>query len=360
MTRVRFKKLLRLGVIGVLFVGILFSTASGYAKSFIDAGAYPRKYRAHVEQHANFYGMEPNLVYAIIKAESSFRPHVVSSAGAIGLMQVMPETYEKDICKKLGLNGDPSHLYDPETNIQAGVWYFSKWYAYYGTSVEALAAYHAGVGNVNKWRAAGYVDEYGVLDVGRIPIQGTKNYVNTVLYYKSQYDALYGTVAESGRQIHENICHEWAVYYGSRYNIDSRLILAIIRAESTFDPECLSHSGAKGLMQILRSTYNEDIKVHLNLEEDYVDLANGEFNVMCGTYYLNWLSRYLTGKEQVVAAYNGGIGNVKKWLKNEAYSKDGETLIVENIPNEGVREYVRRVMKYYKEYCARYPDRVPG
>lgn len=355
MIRIRIKKLLRFGVICLLLTGMLFSTASGYAKHLVDAVVYPREYRAHVEQHANFYGMEPNMVYAIMKAESGFRPHIVSYAGAIGLMQLMPETYKKDISVKIGLDGEPSELYDPETNIRAGVWYFSHWYAYYGTSVETLAAYHAGVGNVNKWRAAGYVDEYGVLDVDRIPLEGTRNYVNTVLYYKSQYDALYGPMAVSGKRIPENVCHEWALRYGRQYGIDSRLIMAIIRAESTFDPECLSPVGAKGLMQIMRSTYDEDIKVHLDLDESYADLTDGEFNVMCGTYYLYWLSRYLSGTEQIVAAYNGGIGNVQRWLKNSAYSNDGKTLTVENIPDEGVRDYVKTVMKYYKEYCARYP-----
>ncbi len=108
MIRIWIRKLFRLGVLCALFAGMLFSTASGYAKRFVDAGTYPREYRAHVEQHANFYGVEPNLVYAIIKAESGFRPHVVSYAGAVGLMQIMPVTYEKDISGKLGLDGDPS------------------------------------------------------------------------------------------------------------------------------------------------------------------------------------------------------------------------------------------------------------
>ena len=92
----------------------------------------------------------------------------------------------------------------------------------------------------------------------------------------------------------------------------------------------------------------------MKLEEDYKDLENGEFNVMCGTYYLYWLSLYLKGNEQILAAYNGGIGNVQRWLKNEKYSHNGKTLIVENIPNEGVRNYVKRVSGYYAEYCTRY------
>ena len=111
MTRVWIRKLCRLGVLGALIAAMMFSTASGYAKHLIDAGAYPRKYRAHVEQHANFYGVEPNLVYAIIKAESGFRPHVVSYAGAVGLMQIMPST-----AKYYGIDD----LVNPEKNLKAG------------------------------------------------------------------------------------------------------------------------------------------------------------------------------------------------------------------------------------------------
>ena len=349
----RLHKFLCLVVICSLIFTWILSACPGYVKLLIDHSFYPREYQEYVEQYAELYGMEPNLVYAIIKAESKFLRKAVSSAGAMGLMQIMPQTYEEDICRKIGLPED-ADLLDPETNIQSGVWYFTHWYAYYGTSEEALAAYNAGAGNVNQWIENGLVDEYGFLDAEQIPFKETRAYVKEVLDYKKRYDELYGSLAESGNKIHENICHEWALRYGSKYGIDSRLILAVIRTESTFDPTCLSSSGAKGLMQILKSTYEEDIKVHLKLEEDYKDLENGEFNVMCGTYYLYWLSRYLKGNEQILAAYNGGIGNVQRWLKNEKYSHNGKTLIVENIPNEGVRNYVKRVSGYYAEYCTRY------
>ncbi|MBQ3489235.1 MAG: lytic transglycosylase domain-containing protein [Clostridia bacterium] len=348
------RKLIRTVLICCLLLALLFSTASGYAKFLIDCAVYPREYREYVEKYSNLYGVEPNLIYAIIKSESKFSPKAISSAGAMGLMQIMPKTYRDDICGKLGLTEDTEALLDPETNIQVGVWYFARWYVYYGTAEEALAAYNAGVGNVNQWRNEGYLDEYGFLDAEKIPFEETKEYVKEVLVYKEHYDELYGSVAESGQKIHENICHEWAVRYGAQYGIDSRLIMAVIRAESTFNPTCLSSSGAKGLMQILKSTYEDDIKMHLNLEESYEDLENGKFNVMCGAYYLHWLSRYLTGNEQILAAYNGGIGNVRRWLKDQKYSRDGKTLIVESIPNEGVRNYVKRVSGYYAEYCTRY------
>ncbi|MBQ8496782.1 MAG: lytic transglycosylase domain-containing protein [Clostridia bacterium] len=347
-------RFLQIGVVFAVTAAVIFSSSSAYAKNLFDTYRYPRKYRAHVEQYASLYGAEPNMIYAIIKAESGFDPEALSPRGAIGLMQVMPDTYKYDIRASIGSKEDVDILYEPEENIQAGIFYFAKWYRYFGTAAEALAAYHAGIGNVKTWIEYGYTDEYGFLDVEQIPISQTRAYVKRVLEYKTRYDELYGHIADQGKKIHENICREWALFYGTHYGVDSRFIMAIIKAESTFDPTCLSPSGAKGLMQILRSTYNDDIKGNLGLEEDYDDLASGKFNVKCGTYYLYWLSWYLDGKEQIAAAYNGGIGNVQRWLKDPSYSNDGITLLVEQIPDEGVRNYVNTVMKYYREYCSVY------
>ncbi len=344
----------QLFLVFVLIAAVTLSSSSSYAKNIFDTYRYPRKYRAHVEQYASLYGAEPNMIYAIMKAESGFDPQAISPVGAVGLMQIMPDTYKYEIREKIGSNAETDVLYDPDENIQAGVYYFSKWYRYFGTSLEALAAYNAGIGNVKTWIEYGYTDENGFLDLEKIPFEETKLYVKRVLEYKEIYDGLYGHIADQGKRIHENICHEWALAYGTKYHVDSRFVMAVIHAESTFDPTCLSPSGAKGLMQILRSTYNEDIKINLGLAEEYEDLASGKFNVMCGTYYLYWLSWYLNGYEQIAAAYNGGIGNVQDWLSDSAYSEDGKTLVIENIPDEGVREYVKRVMKYYEEYCAVY------
>ena len=124
----RLHKFLCLVVICSLIFTWILSACPGYVKLLIDHSFYPREYQEYVEQYAELYGMEPNLVYAIIKAESKFLRKAVSSAGAMGLMQIMPQTYEEDICRKIGLPED-ADLLDPETNIQSGVWYFTHWYA---------------------------------------------------------------------------------------------------------------------------------------------------------------------------------------------------------------------------------------
>ena len=193
MTRVWTRKLFRLGVLGALVAALIFSTASGYAKQLIDAGIYPRKYREHVEQYADSYGVEPNLVYAMIKAESGFRPNVVSYAGAIGLMQVMPETYEQDISKKIGMEADPSLLYDPETNIRYGVYYLRYLYSKFGYNPDLVsAAYNGGEGNVSEWLLdQRYADGEGGLRDYPDGFDETRDYVKKIRNSRKMYQKLY-------------------------------------------------------------------------------------------------------------------------------------------------------------------------
>lgn len=117
------------------------------------------------EQAAKRYNVDANLLKAIGKAESGFDPSVVSSAGAIGVMQLMPGT-----ARSLGV----SNPYDAQQNIMGGAKYISQLLKKYDGNVRlALAAYNAGPGNVAK---------YG----GIPPFQETKNYVNRVLKYMGQ------------------------------------------------------------------------------------------------------------------------------------------------------------------------------
>jgi soluble lytic murein transglycosylase len=323
---------------------------------------YPRHYQNEVDEAALQFGIEPNLIYAIIKAESDFTETAVSSAGAIGLMQVLPDTFILDVREHIGLGDSGSSvLFHAKENILAGTYYFAHWYDYFcdvyeiqDPTVEALAAYNAGIGHVWEWLEDDTLHDWKGLYPDKIPFEETRDYVARILKYKEKYDELYGKGMLSTGYITEDLAYRWATIYGEWYDVDPRFVMAIIRAESTFNPNDLSKSGAAGLMQITRGTY-ADIKSDLLLEREYEDLFDPEFNIQCGTYYLHWIDERLDGYEQITAAYTSGLTAVKGWLGDSNYAANGE-LIVENIPIDTTRRYVGYVMTYYEEYCARYPE----
>lgn len=121
----------------------------------LDRIRYPLRYEAIVQGHARNYRLDPALLAAVIYQESKFDPDAKSAQGAIGLMQLLPDT-AKGIASRTGGGGFVvADLYEPELNVRYGAWYLRHLLDKYGDEETALAAYNAGQGRVNEWRERG-------------------------------------------------------------------------------------------------------------------------------------------------------------------------------------------------------------
>lgn len=142
--------------------------------------------------------------------------------------------------------------------------------------------------------------------------------------------------------------------YSQKYSIDENLIRSIINVESHYNKYAKSPKDACGLMQITISTGKwsaEKIGI-FNYNEDMLYLP--QINILIGCWYINNIKNELNLSESyddtviLLAAYNGGIGNVKKWLQDQNYSQTG--LKLDFIPFEETRNYVNKVLLNYKIY----------
>lgn len=183
--RGRFKGLLTF--LFIIIVVIIAVNSTGYVLKQM----FPQKYSNYVEKYSDEYGLNKNLVYSIIKAESGFDSKAISSRNAKGLMQIMDSTGEWAAEKIKIEDFDSSMLLDPQTNIRIGCWYISKLLNQYDQNVElALSAYNAGSGNVSKWlKDIGISSNGKTLD--RIPFAETENYVKKIKKYNYIYKRLY-------------------------------------------------------------------------------------------------------------------------------------------------------------------------
>lgn len=153
----------------------------------------PLKYEKLVEKYAEEYDLPVALVYGVMKTESDFDPNAVSRAGAIGLMQIMPQTYEY-LCTLTQEEYNPEDLKKPETNIRYGCMQLARMKNRFGEGTAMLAAYNAGEGTVAGWLQDPAYSENGRLI--NIPINETKNYVNRVEKTTQEYYELYGAEKE--------------------------------------------------------------------------------------------------------------------------------------------------------------------
>lgn len=144
---------------------------------------------------------------------------------------------------------------------------------------------------------------------------------------------------------YENIILE----YSKEYGLNPYLITAIIKVESGFNTKALSKKNAMGLMQIREST-GKWIAEKIGMDNFASEmLYQPETNIKMGCWYIGYLIKYYDGNVKLaLAAYNGGQGNVSKWLKDKDFSDDGSSL--KDIPFAETRYYIEKIEKTYVIY----------
>ena len=153
---------------------------------------HPLRFEEHVMRYSEKYDVPPEIIFSVIKAESSFGPNQISPAGARGLMQIMPSTFEW-LITKTGENQNPeADIFDPATNIKHGTFYLRYLYDRFGDWNLTFAAYNAGQTRVrNEWMTNPEIVRGGELIISAIPFEETRNYVIRVNRNIEMYRRLY-------------------------------------------------------------------------------------------------------------------------------------------------------------------------
>lgn len=176
-----------LPLIIVLIFGLV-SFAFTFAPSLLFKSMYPLRYEDEITASAATHGVDPYLVAAVIRSESSWDPEASSHQGARGLMQLMPETAQDMVAKGLvdGKRYSYENLEDPAINIEYGCAYLSYLLTYFnGATDRAIAAYNAGMGNVDGWA------RQDKLLHNAITFPETQAYLVRVNMAKARYQELY-------------------------------------------------------------------------------------------------------------------------------------------------------------------------
>lgn len=147
-----------------------------------------------VEKYCDLYDVDKYLVQSIIRTESFFDEKAISSKGAIGLMQIMPDTGVW-VAEKLKLeNFTTEDLFDSEKNIMIGVWYINYLSDKFdGNMNNVIVAYNAGPTNVSKWLAEKNFSSDGE-NLSDIPFEETKKYKDKVNNAYQMYLKIYGNM----------------------------------------------------------------------------------------------------------------------------------------------------------------------
>lgn len=152
---------------------------------------YMWPYQQEILEYSDKNNIDPFLVAAIIKNESNFEHKAVSGVGAVGLMQIMPDT-GRWIAEQMGLeNYTDKDLYKTRTNIRMGCWYIGELeHEFQRNMALVMIAYNAGRGQTKEWMEQNGWD-YNFNSVEAIPYPDTREYVDKVLRDRDKYYLLY-------------------------------------------------------------------------------------------------------------------------------------------------------------------------
>ena len=184
----------------LVLVAVLYGLFGAKGRDLLERTEYPLRYPEIVRGHAKQYDIDPALLAAVIYSESRFRPHVRSPQGAIGLMQLLPSTAKGIATRTGGTAFVASDLDDPEINVRYGSWYLRHLRRHYESLPDAmtlaLAAYNAGMANVDSWVARTQPGQ--PLEIPPAFAE-TRHYLDGVEHARSVYRRLYaGELGISG------------------------------------------------------------------------------------------------------------------------------------------------------------------
>ncbi len=174
-----------------IYFSNIFNSSRTHENRLVWELAYPLAYKDRVEKVAVEFRVDPNMIYALMKAESNFRSNIISSANAYGLMQIIPATAATIAQELKTQNYAVQSLFDPFLNIKFGSWYFkSLLNQFENNSLLAIPSYNAGPHRTVEWMKkfdASDRDKF----IEQIPFKETRDYVKKVLKYYYIYQELY-------------------------------------------------------------------------------------------------------------------------------------------------------------------------
>ncbi len=172
------------------FVGVLAVVVASHIQRVLPGNGLPLTDTSVIREQAAEKHLDPSLIAAVIYAETKFDPRT-SSAGALGLMQLLPSTAEYIAHLSGGVRFTTGDLATPKINVAYGSWYLRYLLDHYkGNEMEAVAAYNGGLANVDAWVAKAR-SEGGTLTIADIPFPETQVYVERVLRAQAEYRSTY-------------------------------------------------------------------------------------------------------------------------------------------------------------------------